>query len=131
MIWESLRCYLSCPEWYYISRDLFLKIKIIHDEFLYDRVLNSYHSHIYMLSRIGKLLDTLNCLLCIECCQALLTLRSCHCFWIKIEHTPLHSIYTYASHFIPHTYAASTLEVCNLHSISLHPLKNILFLPWE
>jgi hypothetical protein len=32
-----------------------LKIKMLHDEFLYDESLNSYHSHIYMLVRLGKL----------------------------------------------------------------------------
>jgi hypothetical protein len=31
------------------------KIKMLHDEFLYDESLNSYHNHIYMLVRIGKL----------------------------------------------------------------------------
>jgi hypothetical protein len=33
----------------------FENIKMMHDEFLYDESLNSYHSHIYMLVRLGKL----------------------------------------------------------------------------
>jgi len=34
-------------------RILSLKIfKMLHDEFLYDESLNSYHSHIYMLVRL-------------------------------------------------------------------------------
>jgi hypothetical protein len=33
---------------------LLKNIKLPHDEFLYDESFNSYHSHIYMLARIGK-----------------------------------------------------------------------------
>jgi hypothetical protein len=29
-------------------------LKLPHDEFLYDESFNSYHSHIYMLAKIGK-----------------------------------------------------------------------------
>jgi hypothetical protein len=36
-------------------------LKLLHDEFLYDESLNSYHSHIYMLDRLGSpLIDLLH-----------------------------------------------------------------------
>jgi hypothetical protein len=35
--------------------EIYLFKKLPHDEFLYDESFNSYHSHIYMLARIGKL----------------------------------------------------------------------------
>jgi hypothetical protein len=31
-----------------------LKKKLLHDEFMYDESLNSYHNYIFMLARLGK-----------------------------------------------------------------------------
>ena len=100
-----------------------LKIKIIHDEFLYDRVLNSYHSHIYMLSRIGKLLDTLNCLLCIECCQALWTLWYLSLLFQECVHsTPSKPFQPFQPlHKLCYFYPGSTQTLTLFYSIYIHP----------
>ena len=95
-------------------RLIFWKIKFLHDEFWSDRVLHTYHSQIYMIIRIGSCEVDLDYLLCIECCQALLTL------WIfVITHGSstcalLHHIHSnLSSHFImlllPWKYATSIL----------------------
>jgi hypothetical protein len=91
-----------------------LKNKNLHDEFWSDRVLDTYHSHIYMLIRIGSCEVDLDYLLCIECCQALLTLwifvithGSSTCALLHHFHSNL------SSHFImlllPWKYATSIL----------------------
>jgi len=53
MIWEGWAAIYLFLEMLEFWRILSLKIfKIVHDEFLYDESLNSYHSHIYMLARL-------------------------------------------------------------------------------
>ena len=49
-LWEEyLIKSLSLEIWRILSLKIF---KMLHDEFLYDESLNSYHSHIYMLARL-------------------------------------------------------------------------------
>ena len=53
MIWEGWAAVYLFLEMLEFWRILSLKIfKLLHDEFLYDESLNSYHSHIYMLARL-------------------------------------------------------------------------------
>jgi hypothetical protein len=57
-IWyEKVRVvvYLVPRETWVLEIYLFKNLKLPHDEFLYDESFNSYHSHIYMLARLGKL----------------------------------------------------------------------------
>ena len=52
-IWEGRAVVYLFLEMLEFWRILSLKIfKMLHDEFLYDESLNSYHSHIYMLARL-------------------------------------------------------------------------------
>jgi hypothetical protein len=62
-VWVAIILFLEiCLSCYYlIPRDtwileiyIFENIKLSHDEFLYDESFNSYHSHIYMIARLGK-----------------------------------------------------------------------------
>ena len=48
-----LSCCFSVPRDARILENFIFEksLKILHDEFLYDESLNSYHSHIYMLAR--------------------------------------------------------------------------------
>ena len=65
---------------------LLKNIKMLHDEFLYDKAW--IPTRPYMLFRLGKLWY-ICCLFCIEFCQALLTLmRGLSCSKIKITYTP-------------------------------------------
>ena len=41
---------------------LLKNIKMLHDEFLYDESLNSYHNEIYMPCRLGKHFTIIYCL---------------------------------------------------------------------
>jgi hypothetical protein len=55
MIWEGLSyVYLVPSDTRVLEVYLLKNLKLPHDEFLYDESFNSYHSHIYMLARIGK-----------------------------------------------------------------------------
>jgi hypothetical protein len=48
-----LSCCLSIPRDARILENfIFENLKMLHDEFLYDESLSSYHSHIYMLARL-------------------------------------------------------------------------------
>jgi hypothetical protein len=51
--------YLVLKETWVLEIYLLKNLKLPHDEFLYNESFNSYHSHIYMLVRLGKLAHTL------------------------------------------------------------------------
>jgi hypothetical protein len=105
MIWEGFELlsiiFLEILEFW---RIYLLKINLLHDEFLYDESLNSYHSHIHVY-RLGSLTFIFTI------CEALSMVRLCRSLGtghpVKIE---IH-LYT-----LP-IYAASTLKV----RIHLHP----------
>jgi len=53
MIWESFELLLILLlEMLEFWRILFKNLKVLHDEFLYDESLNSYHNQILMLARL-------------------------------------------------------------------------------
>lgn len=53
MIWKGRAAVYLFLEMLEFWRILSLKIfKMLHDEFLYDESLNSYHGHTYMLARL-------------------------------------------------------------------------------
>ena len=90
MIWEGWAAVYLFLEMLEFWRILSLKIfKMLHDEFLYDESLNSYHSHIYMLARLWTthLLYYLWALSVVKLCRPL---GACHVVKIKI-HLHVHS----------------------------------------
>jgi hypothetical protein len=110
MIWEGFELlYIMFLEILEFRRIYLLKINLLHDKFLYDESLNSYHSHIHVY-RLGSLTFIFTI------CEALSMVRLCRSLGtghaVKIE---IH-LYT-----LP-IYVASTLEVrIHLHSyISTH-----------
>jgi hypothetical protein len=60
--------------------------KLPHDELLYDESLNSYHSHICMLVRIGKTSIFIHCLCALSLVQLCRPLGTFHVVKIKISH---------------------------------------------
>ena len=71
-------------------RILSLKIfKILHDEFVYDESLKSYHNHIYMLIRLWTIF-TFYCLWALSVVKLCRPLGACHAVKIKI-HLHVHS----------------------------------------
>jgi len=78
MIWKGfellLIMFLEMLEFWRVY--LLKNIKMLHDEFLYDESLNSYHSQIYMPCRLGKTFHCYLLLMSIEFSRAMLTLRN-------------------------------------------------------
>ena len=122
MIWEGWAAVYLFLEMLEFWRILSLKIfKMLHDEFLNDESLNSYHSHIYMLAR----------------------LRSTHLLFTAYEHgvwsscvDPWELVMWLNQDSLARslTHATSTPEVPSTY---IHPFpspespKNILLLIWE
>ena len=83
-VWAAI--YLVPSDTKVLEIYLLRNIKMLHDEFLYDKAW--IPTRPYMLFRLGKLWY-ICCLFCIEFCQALLTLmRGLSCSKIKITYTP-------------------------------------------
>jgi hypothetical protein len=55
-------------------------LKLLHDEFLYDESLNSYHNHIYMLDRLGSTLIDLLLVYALSVVKLCWYLRDLSCF---------------------------------------------------
>jgi hypothetical protein len=55
-------------------------LKLLHDEFLYDEILNFYHSHIYMLDRLGSPLIDLLLVYALSVVKLCWYLRDLSCF---------------------------------------------------
>ena len=105
-----LSCCLSVPRDARILENfIFANIfKILHDEFLYDESLNSYHSHIYMLARLWAtfLLYYLWALSVVKLCRPL---GACHVVKSRFTCTFTHICYFYSG---------STIHIYPLISIS-------------
>jgi hypothetical protein len=111
-VWATV--YLVPRETWVLEIYLLKNLKYSHDEFLYNESFNSYHNHIYMLSRIGKSAHKL--LACIEFGQPMWDpcQENGHAPKIKITYT--------------HIYLATpTLGVRK--NMPFHP--KIYLLPWE
>jgi hypothetical protein len=106
-VWATI--YLVPSDTWVLEIYLLKNLKSPHDKFLYDESFNSYHSHIYMLAKIGKP------------AHRLLTLH-----WIWLTHVrPLSRGWSCSQdqdHLHPHISAAPTLGV---HKNMPFPPKNL------
>ena len=96
MIWEGWAAVYLFLEMLELWRILSLKIfKILHDELLYDESLNSYHSHIYMLTRLWATY-LLYCLWALSVVKLCRPLGACHVVKSRFTCTFTHICYFYS-----------------------------------
>jgi hypothetical protein len=104
-----LSCCLSVPRDARILENFIFKIfKILHDEFLYDESLNSYHSHIYMLARLWAT-HLLYCLWALSVVKLCRPLGACHVVKSRLTCTFTHICYFYSGSTI-HIYPSISIS---------------------
>ena len=110
MIWEGWAVVYLFLEMLEFWRILSLKIfKMLHDEFLYDESLKSYHSHIYMLIRLWTIhFYYLWALSVVKLCRPLGT---CHVVKSRFTCTFTHTCYFYSGSTHPHTSTPFHLQI--------------------
>jgi len=106
--WAVVYLFLEMLEfWRILSFKIF---KILHDEFLYDESLNSYHSHIYMLARLWATHLFFYCLWALSMVKLCRPLGACHVVKIKI-HLHVHShMMLLLWKYHPHIHSFPSLE---------------------
>ena len=92
--WAAVYLFLEMLEFW---RTLSLKIfKMLHDEFLYDESLNSYHSHIYMLARLWATHLFFYYLWALSVVKLCRPLGACHVVKSRFTCTFTHTCYFYS-----------------------------------